>query len=274
MIFNIQKNKLASAPLNIIQLTDSHLLKNPNNKFAGISPIESLQAIINCIQLEQNLNDCDAIITTGDIAQEPAEETYHQYLDEIEKLKTPHFLVPGNHDQIPTAPHLARDDGLPTVVLAHKWCLILLDSQCQDQIYGEFSKPYLEKLSQLLTQYYNYHVMLAFHHHAIPVGSKWLDQHRLQSADEFLECVSHYKNVKIIMSGHVHQEFDHEVDGIRFLSTPATSIQFKPKCDNFSLDDCPPGYRVLSLHADGSFNTKVHRLSECIGNVDHSLSEY
>lgn len=274
MIFHIQNNKAASEPLNLIQVTDSHLLKNPEHKFAGISPIASLRAILDCIQTHHDLNIYDAIITTGDIAQEPAHETYQQYHDEIARLQRPHFLVPGNHDEIPTESLQSHKIEEPTVILGHNWCLILLNSQCHEQIHGEFSADYLSNLSDLLTQYNDYHVLLAFHHHSIPVGSAWLDQHRLQNAEAFLACIHQHQNVKVILSGHVHQEFDHFENGVRFLAAPATSIQFKPKSENFSLDDQPPGYRVLSLHANGEIDTQVYRLNECVGSIDLDLREY
>ena len=274
MIFHIQNNKAASEPLNLIQVTDSHLLKNPEHTFAGISPIASLRAILDCIQTQHDLNSYDAIITTGDIAQEPAHETYQQYLDEISRLNCPHFLVPGNHDEIPSESIQTQKIEEPTVILANTWCVILLNSQCHEQVHGEFSADYLNTLSNLLTQYKNYHVLLAFHHHSIPVGSAWLDQHRLQNADAFFACIDQHKNVKVILSGHVHQEFDHQANGVRFLAAPATSIQFKPQSEKFSLDDQPPGYRVLSLHANGEIETKVHRLNKCIGNLDLDLLEY
>lgn len=49
---------------------------------------------------------------------------------------------------------------------------------------------------------------------------------------------------------------------IQIHSTPSTSVQFKPKCNDFTIDQIPPGYRVISLFADGNYNTKVIRLSK------------
>jgi Icc protein len=44
------------------------------------------------------------------------------------------------------------------------------------------------------------------------------------------------------------------------MSTPSTCIQFKPGSKTFALDDLPPGYRRLDLHADGNIDTAVERL--------------
>jgi Icc protein len=47
------------------------------------------------------------------------------------------------------------------------------------------------------------------------------------------------------------------MNGVRYMATPATCAQFKPRSDDFALDDKPPGYRVLELMPDGSIATEV-----------------
>ena len=48
--------------------------------------------------------------------------------------------------------------------------------------------------------------------------------------------------------------------GIRFLATPSTCIQFMPLSRDFSLDVAGPGWRYLQLHPDGRLATQVWRL--------------
>jgi Icc protein len=55
-----------------------------------------------------------------------------------------------------------------------------------------------------------------------------------------------------LVFGHVHQPYDAEHDGIRVVGTPSTCSQFKPGSDDFALDNRPPAYRRITLHADGS----------------------
>jgi Icc protein len=57
--------------------------------------------------------------------------------------------------------------------------------------------------------------------------------------------------------GHVHQEFDENLSGIRIIGTPSTCRQFKPGSDQFVLDDRPPAYRRVSLHGDGSLSSEL-----------------
>jgi Icc protein len=60
--------------------------------------------------------------------------------------------------------------------------------------------------------------------------------------------------------GHVHQQAHHHIDGIDWMSTPSSCKQFKPASKTFATDDLAPGYRFLSLFADGSIDTEVQRV--------------
>ena len=57
--------------------------------------------------------------------------------------------------------------------------------------------------------------------------------------------------------GHAHQSLDIFRDDTRWMCTPATCMQFKPRDPGFVVDDRPPGYRVLDLHDDGGIATEV-----------------
>ena len=44
------------------------------------------------------------------------------------------------------------------------------------------------------------------------------------------------------------------------MATPATCFQFGPGSQDFSLDTAAPGYRWITLHADGDISTQVVRV--------------
>ena len=95
------------------------------------------------------------------------------------------------------------------------------------------------------------------HHQPLSMDSDWLDLIGLQDAKQFLATINKYKQVRAVVWGHVHQESDHKINGIRFLSTPSTCSQFLPKSVSFSLDNQPPGMRWLSLGNAGDIETEV-----------------
>jgi Icc protein len=50
---------------------------------------------------------------------------------------------------------------------------------------------------------------------------------------------------------------DREHHGVQIIGTPSTCRQFKPGSDKFAVDERPPAYRRIYLHADGQFETEL-----------------
>ena len=83
----------------------------------------------------------------------------------------------------------------------------------------------------------------------------------LENHTEFHAIINKYKHIKIVACGHIHQEFYVKKHGVTFVSSPATSIQFKPHTQQLEFDDLPPGYRWFELHEDGGFDTEIVRVT-------------
>ncbi len=94
------------------------------------------------------------------------------------------------------------------------------------------------------------------------MGSKWLDTVGLKNGDEVLERLRMLERIRVTAFGHVHQAYDEDYEGIRIIATPATCRQFAPGSDDFAVDDNPPAYRRIELHADGSVDTELVWVSE------------
>jgi Icc protein len=55
----------------------------------------------------------------------------------------------------------------------------------------------------------------------------------------------------------VHQDFQAEHAGIQIIATPSTCSQFAAGSDEFAIDDNPPAYRRIELHADGTHSNEL-----------------
>ena len=84
----------------------------------------------------------------------------------------------------------------------------------------------------------------------------------MKDSDQLRAQLVQYDNLRAVLWGHVHQEFDADRNGVRLLSTPSTCVQFAPGADEFALHAAAPGYRWLTLNADGSIDTDVMRLPD------------
>ena len=69
----------------------------------------------------------------------------------------------------------------------------------------------------------------AVHHPPVPVGSPWIDALGLRNAAELLARLERFPNVRVVVSGHVHQAFDTRRGALRLLTTLSTCAQFTPR---------------------------------------------
>ena len=53
---------------------------------------------------------------------------------------------------------------------------------------------------------------------------------------------------------------------VRLLATPSTGAQFLPRSEHFAIDQRPPAYRRLTLHANGTVDTDVVWLTKALAD--------
>jgi Icc protein len=140
------------------------------------------------------------------------------------------------------------------------WQIIMLDSMIPKQNGGRLEPEELSFLESCLQSEPFLHTLVCLHHNPIPMESHWMDSMMLNNAIEFFHIINHSPNVKGILWGHVHQEFEKRRKEQVLMATPSTSIQFTPQSYKFSIDTAAPGYRWLHLNSDGSIDTGVRRL--------------
>jgi Icc protein len=250
--------------LSFLQITDSHLFADSQDDLLGVKTRKSLEAVINHL-LEKN-PIFQWVLSTGDISQDQSEESYRAFCTQIKRLKVPCYSLVGNHDEEKIMTQILLSEGFfqPNILESDYWSIILLNSQVSGLPHGSLDSEqfsFLEKILQEKEQLKNgKKVMICMHHHVLPVESKWIDQHILKNASEVLELISRYNCVKVVLTGHVHQSSDQLFKGIRFLSTPSTCVQFKPKIDEFTIGTLTQGYRLVTLKKSGTIETYVDRI--------------
>ncbi len=246
----------------LVQITDTHLFSDEKGELLGVNTLDSFTAVVNDV-LAKSLN-YHAVIMTGDVSQDHTDASYARFEHGITPLTKPCFWLPGNHDYQPSMrsvyPSVQIQQHTHVLVGKH-WQIILLDSQSEGSPHGVLSKQQLEYLEQTLTQNPERYSLVLLHHHSRLVGSAWLDQHCLHNSDEFWEAIAPHQEVKAVLCGHVHQDFKESYQGVDVYTSPSTCIQFKSQSDGFALDTLAPGWRSLTLKANGEIETQVHRLS-------------
>lgn len=265
--------------LQIIQITDLHLFDNPNERYNGIDTKASLDCVMTKV-----LNDfpnADMFAITGDLLQNPTFDNYSHLFDYFDSFNKPFVPVAGNHDvnmeldyHLPffQRRHVAvkADERLKNCyqVQSDFWNLFFLDSSCQGHIAGCFSNRTLATLVEMLQQSDKPCVVFC-HHPMFRIGSAWIDNHYLKNSSVFWERILPFLHkIKGIFVGHVHQEFSDVIHGIPVYTSPSTSAQFKPKQDDFTIDDKPAGFRWIQLYHDATLSTGVCRIDKMPTTLD------
>src|SRR5690554_5910979 len=249
----------------LAHLTDPHLFSAPDATLLGINTYNNLQGVVQHIQ--QQARTADLLLATGDLSQDGSPEAYRHFLELVEPLQLPVHVLPGNHDVRESFHAVMQRRAAPVIELEH-WRIVLLDSTIPNDSAGRLDNNQLAILDEVLQTDDPRHLLIAMHHSPLSMQTAWLDTMVIENADALLERVKRHPNVKALLWGHVHQAYDAELPrdsgehahALRLMATPATCFQFLPGSRDFSVEAIAPGYRWITLMANGSIHTEVVRV--------------
>ncbi len=265
----------AGRPLRVVQFSDSHLFGRTDGKLLGLNTDDSLNRVLDLIALEQPA--IDLLLATGDLSQDASPASYARLLDKLKRFAAvPCYWLEGNHDVTePMRASLPDPSKLsPCVAKLPGWDVVMLDSTIPHEVPGFLHEDDFEFLEASLQASGDRHVLVCLHHQPVPMGCLWLDTQIVGNADRFFQILDKHSNVRAVIWGHVHQAFEGERKGVKLMSVPSTCVQFKPKSEDFAVDDAAPGYRWLDLHADGKITTGISRVQGIKFEVDFSVKGY
>ncbi len=253
-------DKTSAGGLRVIQLTDCHIFAAAGDCLRGMDTRRSFEKVLSAA-----LRDCEhsnLLLATGDLAEDGSAEAYRYLAAQFTATGLPTFWLPGNHDDSASMQAQLAGGTLRAArrLLAENWLILLLDSTLAQQVQGRLAESELEFMDSALRRHADRHALVCLHHQALEAGSEWLDAKGLENAAQLRERLARHANVRGVLWGHVHQEAQWHRDGIEWMSTPSTCVQFKPASREFALDERPPGYRCLVLRDDGGIETVVRRV--------------
>jgi Icc protein len=251
-------NKLS--PVLIAQVTDMHLFAKENQGLLGMPTTESLRAVLE--RLEDLRWQLDLLLLTGDISGDGTSESYENLQNLVLPLQIPTYSLPGNHDCA-----IAMEQILNLGLFSRRksferggWNFVLLNSVVPQCVHGYLEAKTISWLDSQLKMIGDNPTVVALHHPPLRVNSDWLDDSTLQNPEELFKVLDSHPQVKLVLFGHIHQEFHHQRHNVHYLGTPSTSIQFQPKSAKFAIEDKPPGFRLIKLYPNGTWETWVERV--------------
>ena len=245
--------------LALVQVTDTHLTGTETGSLLGMNTARSAKGVIDAALATES---ADCILVTGDIAADGQPEAYGQ-LEALLGTSLPSLWLPGNHDDVSShkdhyASHMKRR------LRAKHWDVVMLETQVEGEVGGVLSTTELDALKSAVddARLANKALLVATHHPLRRLESAWLDEQSVKNASEALDILKSIADQTAVISGHVHQESDEVINGVRMMTTPSTCVQFAPRSQDFALDDTDPGYRRLVLHPNARIETQVVRISD------------
>jgi Icc protein len=241
--------------MKIIQISDMHLYQNLTTQWRErINTYESFEKTLNhAVEHEKP----DVIILSGDLSEDGSIESYKNLSKLIDSVGIKTYCIPGNHDCLK-----AMNDVFPSDFLYFQhdvdlgnWQVVFVNSVVEGKHHGYLTLDELNSLENTLQKNKDKHIAITVHHNPVSTYSPVLDLYSLTNSNDFFKVIEPYTNVKIILYGHIHQDYTTYKKNVLLLGCPASCIQFSPKAKSFTLDKLPPGYRWIQLHTDGSLDT-------------------
>jgi len=250
-----------SAEIRLLQFSDPHLSANPDGALRGVNTRAALQSVLHHARAHHG--NAQGLLLTGDLVNDDP-GGYAGVREFFGGMGKPVWCLPGNHDD---ASLMRRELAVEPFRVGGfqdlgPWRLVLLDSCVPGMAHGRLAAAELARLDAALAGAGDRHVLIALHHHPVRMGSRWLDSVGLQNPEDLFAVTDRYPQLRAVIWGHVHQTHDSRRKGVRLLAAPSTCAQFLPASDQFAIDPSPPGYRRLTLRADGSIDTEVLRVPQ------------
>lgn len=236
----------------LAQLSDTHLLADPDARLWNHNTTRSLAAVVEALPL-----GVDVMVVTGDVTEDGTPEAYQRVLALTERRAKQRYFVAGNHDD----PEVIRAvlgpaPPLRMIRIAERWTMALVDSQWVGHEEGRIADTTLSQLRTELARA-GTHVVVCVHHP--PISTCENAACGLTDSHALLEVI-HRSPVRLVLSGHVHQHFDTTRDGVRFIGAPSTFRQLRHGGDPHYTDTGePPAAQLLDLLDNGGVSCQVVR---------------
>ncbi|MGE8687417.1 MAG: 3',5'-cyclic-AMP phosphodiesterase [Achromobacter sp.] len=253
------------APAMLVQVTDSHLFGAAGTAMLGVDTDASLRAVLR--QVEADGRHPDLLLATGDLSQDGEAAAYRRFasiLSEAPALDRACVrCLPGNHD-LPAVMRQELPEWSAPVTDVGAWRVVALDTTVPGSNAGHLPDSELDMLEAALAEAPSRHTLVAMHHNPMQIDSHWHDTMMIDNPQALFKMLARWPQVRVLLWGHVHHEFDRRRHNLRMLATPSTCFQFSIRDGKHVVDNMAPGYRWIKLYQDGSMATGVRRVQDAL----------
>ena len=239
----------------IAQITDCHLPADPQQKYRGIKPHKNLKKLLKKVRAMKP----DLLLASGDLSEDGSRSSYQALKAYFRPLNIPVLALPGNHDNAQMLAELFPGSPVDTISASEHgpWQIVRLNSCLPGKPEGLLSKKTLLDLEEFLTLHDCDPIVIVLHHQPVAINSPWIDKYRLLEPEAFLLVIDQHPNVKAVVWGHVHQEYEADRNGTAMLGSPSSAVNGLKSAQKFTPAPTGPACRWLELKSDGSKATGI-----------------
>ncbi len=172
----------------------------------------------------------DAIVMTGDLANDAGAEEYVALADALADPPAPLYLMPGNHDDrdrlraaFPGHDYLPRTGHLSFVVDSFPVRIVAFDAVSPGDTHGLVTAEGAQWLDAALAASPEKPSIVALHHPPFPTHDILFDRIGLHRADLFADVIARHRQVVRVVCGHHHRVVVGQIAHAPVVVAPSTS---------------------------------------------------
>ena len=217
--------------LKLIVLSDLHIV--PEGELShGLDTTERLETGIDFVNRRHA--DADLIVVAGDLADRGEKAAYERLQASLAKFAQAPVLTLGNHDNVEVfVEHFGPDrvnaqtGKVDHAIDRNGHRVIVLDTSVPGRAGGRLDKVQLAWLEQQLEDAADKPVIIVMHHNIAPFGVP-TDGIILENGEAFAELVSGNRNIRYVLSGHVHMSVSGNFRGVPFCTIAGSHYNIEP----------------------------------------------
>jgi len=214
----------------LIQITDTHILPPGEVLYDEVDTARHLKETVQIINRMRPLPD--VVMITGDLAEHGDRVGYRYFIELIEPLKMPVFVLPGNHDNpsvmsevfaaTPCFP--VSDSTFQYAIEDYPFRILALNSRGDDTELPEFGEHRLAWLANQLDQSQK-PTLLAIHHPPMMTGIELIDMGGSEWYRSLKSLLAQHDHVKLVICGHCHTDLCGRIGSVPVYMAAATAHQ-------------------------------------------------
>jgi len=216
--------------MRIVQITDTHIMKEGELLYGTTDTAKHLRAVIAEVNSADPKIDC--VLITGDLVEQPNEEAFHHFKKIISGIKPTSFLLPGNHDN-PEMMAKVFEGGqeFPPLEEPFQYTLedfevriLMLNSHQAGSDLPAFGKDRLAWLEQTLATSKK-PVLIAIHHPPMETGMSMVDMVGPEWYQGLDHLIAKSPEVKLVICGHAHSTLTGTLGGVPVYMASSSAYQ-------------------------------------------------